>query len=110
MKIIYLAHPISGNIESNLLSIRKLVRHINLTMPEVVPFVPYYADIVSLDDNDPIERARGIQNDTHILMSGIVDELWLCGPRISAGMRAEADVAALTNTPVIHKPDICSGL
>lgn len=57
-----------------------------------------------------VEHARGIQNDTHILMSGIVDELWLCGPRISTGMQAEADIAILTNTPVIHKPDICSGL
>lgn len=74
-----------------------------MTDDMVVPFVPYYADIVSLDDNVPEERDRGIQNDTAILTSGIVDELWLTGDRISNGMQAEKDLAETFGITVIDK-------
>lgn len=97
----YLAHPISNDIEANLADIRRIVRKINLDHPDVVPFVPYYVDIVSLDDNNPAERARGIANDTAILRSGCVDEVWLTGGRISSGMQAEKELAEELNIPVI---------
>lgn len=103
MKIVYIAHPISGDIEANLADIRRIVRKINLTFPDVVPFVPYYVDIVSLDDNMPEERQRGIKNDTAILKSGMVQEMWLTGPRISTGMAAEMELAMTLNIPVINK-------
>lgn len=93
MKIAYIAHPISGDIESNLADLRRIVRKINLEYPDVVPFVPYYADIVSLDDNLAEERARGIKNDMEIIRRGIPDEVWLTGPRISYGMEFEREAA-----------------
>lgn len=100
MKIVYIAHPISGDIEGNLADLRRIVRKINLEFPDVVPFVPYYADIVSLDDNVPWERERGINNDIAILKSGVVDEVWLTGERISNGMAAEKELAAKLGIPV----------
>ena len=57
--------------------------------PDVVPFVPYYADCVSLDDSDPVQRERGIKNDTYLLENGFIDELRLYGDRISQGMISE---------------------
>lgn len=93
MTIAYIAHPISGDVEGNLQKIRDIVRHINLTEPDVVPFVPYYADIVSMDDSIPEERERGIKNDTALLKSGMVDELRLYGDRLSNGMIAEVELA-----------------
>lgn len=102
MKIVYIAHPISGDIEANLTDIRRIVRKINLEHNDVVPFVPYYVDIVSLDDNNPEERARGIANDTAILRSGIVNELWLTGQVYSKGMYAEAQIAEQMDIPVIN--------
>ena len=89
MKVAYIAHPISGDVEGNLKEIRKIVKEINMNEPDVVPFVPYYADCVSMDDNVPAERMRGIKNDTAILQSGMVDELRLYGPRLSEGMKQE---------------------
>lgn len=89
MKICYIAHPIGGDVEANLADLRRIIRKINFMFPDVVPFCPYYADIVSLNDNIPDERQRGIRNDTAILDSGIVEELWLTGGWISSGMKAE---------------------
>lgn len=93
MKVCYIAHPIGGNVTANLAQLRRVVQKINHQFPDVVPFVPYYADVVSLDDGDPGDRKRGIENDHRILGSGIVDELWLCGGRISTGMQAEKELA-----------------
>jgi len=103
MKIVYIAHPISGDIEGNLADIRRIVRKINMAHKDVVPFVPYYADIVSLDDTVPEERERGIANDTAVLRSGCVNEVWLTGNRISTGMQAEKQLAELLQIPVISK-------
>lgn len=100
MIIAYIAHPISGDIEANLADLRRIVRKINLEYPDVVPFVPYYADIVSLDDTLPEERARGIKNDLEIISRGIPDELWLTGGRVSKGMTAEWDMAVKFGIPV----------
>lgn len=93
MKIVYIAHPISGNINENLADLRRIVRKVNIEFSDIVPLVPYYADIVSLDDNIPEERSRGIKNDIAIVRSGIIQELWLTGDRISTGMDHEMRLA-----------------
>ena len=93
MKIVYIAHPIGGDVDANLSKIRRIVRQINLSQPNIVPFVPYYADVVSMFDSIPEERERGIKNDIYLLKKGFIDELWLYGPRISKGMAAEIEIA-----------------
>lgn len=102
MKIVYIAHPISGDMENNLADIRRIVRKINIKNLDTVPFVPYYSDIVSMDDIDSFERNKGLANDEAILKSGIVNELWLTGSTISLGMKKEIKVAATMNIPIIN--------
>lgn len=102
MKIAYIAHPISGDIEGNLKKIRAINRTINLEEPDVVPFAPYYLDCVSLDDNVLEERERGIKNDIELMKRGFIDELRLYGDRISNGMLAEIKMALKFNVPVYH--------
>jgi hypothetical protein len=102
MKIAYIAHPIGGDPEGNLEKIRAIVRHINLTEFNTVPFVPYYADVVSHNEEDIEQRARGIRNDTEILTrSNVVDELRLYGETISHGMKAEIIIAIEQRIPII---------
>jgi hypothetical protein len=101
MKIVYIAHPIGGDPEKNVKRILKIVRRINLLEPETVPFAPYMADVLALDDNIIAERERGIKNDNHIFRSGIIDELRLYGTIISKGMRAEIELANSLNIPVV---------
>lgn len=106
MKIVYIAHPIGAptqnGIEQNLADLRRIVRKINLTYNDVVPLVPYYADVVSMDDNVFAERERGIKNDRAILEAGFIDELWLTGDRISNGMIEEQNIALKELIPVTN--------
>lgn len=105
MKIIYIAHPISGDVEGNLKDIRRIVRRINLEYPDVVPMVPYYVDCVSLDDSVLKERERGIKNDTEIISRKIPDEMWLTGNRISSGMQHEKELAEKLGIIVVDKTE-----
>lgn len=100
MKIAYIVHPIAGDKETNLELISHIVRKINLTESDVVPFVPYYADCVAMDDRILSERERGIKNDHEILSRMFVDELWVYGNRISNGMKAEIMWALDNKVPV----------
>lgn len=102
MRIVYLCHPIGGDVEKNLESLRRIIRTINTYEAHTVPFCPYYADVVSLNDNDPVQRARGLKNDIEILSRpGMVDELRLYGTTISQGMKMEIETAHLMGIPVL---------
>jgi hypothetical protein len=100
MKVAYIAHPIGGDVEGNLRRIAEIVRHINLNEPETVPFVPYYADCVAMNDADHSERERSIKNDHEFFRRQVIDELRLYGNRISNGMQAEIDLAKMYNIPI----------
>ena len=93
MKVAYIAHPISGDIEGNLRRIEQIGRQINLEEPEVVPFAHYFFDCYALDDDIPEERERGIKNDVALMRKGFIDEVRLYGNRISVGMSHEVDLA-----------------
>lgn len=121
-KIVYIAHPIGGDIENNLLDLRRILRIINtnthprmmeigmeMKMESFIPFdfsnvhpcAPYYADIVSLDDDNPLERKRGIDNDIALINTGMFQELWLTGDKISFGMSEEVKLFKLLGKPII---------
>ncbi len=109
MKIVYIAHPIGGDVRGNLKKIADIVRAINLGFEtgDVIPFVPYYCDCVALDDGNPIHRDRGIYNDTVLIermaIAGVLSELWVYGNIISSGVKAEIELAERFNIPVIYK-------
>lgn len=101
-KIVYIAHQISGDIEKNLSDLRRIIRKVNLEYSDIAFSAPYYGDIVSLDDNEPLERKRGIDNDTALIMSGMFDELWLTGNEISLGMKEEINLFRSLGKPIIN--------
>ena len=100
MKIAYIAHPVSGNIQENLKKIAEIGREINLLELDVVPFAPYYFDFHSLDDDIPEERERGIRNDIELMSRLFIDEVRLYGDRISTGMVHEIKLARKLNIPI----------
>jgi hypothetical protein len=100
VRVAYIAHPVGGDVRNNINKILNIVRQINLTEPDVVPFVPYMADLYALDDAVPEERARGIKNDMHLLRPEVVDEVRLYGNRISAGMASETRLAQALGIPI----------
>ncbi|HDY89558.1 MAG TPA: DUF4406 domain-containing protein [bacterium] len=101
MKIAYIAHPISGEVKKNLKKILQIVRIINMTEANTVPFAPYIPDCYSLDDSNPNERERGIRNDIELFNRGFIDELRLYGPKISEGMLHEIKLAKRLGIPII---------
>lgn len=101
MKIVYIAHPISGDIANNLNKICLIIRELNLAEPDILPFAHYITDCHCLHDDVPEERERGIKNDTALLKAGFINEMWLYGDRISNGMKAEIKLARELNIPVI---------
>lgn len=100
MKIIYIAHPIGGDVAGNLEKIRQIVRELNLTRSDILPFAPYWLDCHALDDSVPTERARGIKNGEVWIKRKLVDEVWLYGERISSGMYGEVLQAHHAGIPV----------
>jgi len=100
MKIVFISHPISGDVPGNIKKIIAIARHINLTEPDVVPFVPYLIDLYSLDDNEPKERERGLKNGVAVFNNSWIEEVRLYGDRITEGMNAEIELAKRFDTPV----------
>jgi hypothetical protein len=105
MRVIYIAHPIGGDVKGNVERILRIVAEINLTMPDVVPFVPYLPDVLALDDSDPILRERCISNDRELFDRRAMDAVWLYGDRISTGMAAEIALARSLGIPVEAKTE-----
>ena len=105
MKIVYIAHPISGDILGNLKKIKLIIRDINIHMPDILPFAHYWVDCHALNDDIPEERERGIKNDIALLKAGFIDEMWLFGNHISNGMQHEIQLANELKIPVISKSE-----
>lgn len=103
MKIVYIAHPIGGNVKRNLQRIEDIVRHINIKTKDVIPFAPYWLDCHALDDAIREERERGIRNNAEYFKRKVFDELWLFGDRISEGMKHEIELAESLGIPVVCK-------
>lgn len=89
MKIAYIAHPISGDVEGNIRKILEIIKEINLEEPETIPFCPYLPDVMAMDDNMPAERERGLKNTMELIWRVDVDELRLYGDKVSSGMIEE---------------------
>lgn len=100
-RIIYIAHPIGGNVDANVKSVLSIVRELNMSGLPIVPFAPYIVDVLALDDSDPVQRTRGFKNNNQLF--DFVDEVWLYGGRITSGMQVEIDWANERGIPVLQK-------
>lgn len=101
-RVCYIAHALGGpSFQANLLDLHAIVRQINLNEHDVIPFVPYYCDFKTLNDDEADQRARGLNNGHAILSSGVVDELWLTGDEVTQGMEAERELALRCGIKVV---------
>lgn len=101
MKIAYIAHPVSGDVEGNISKIISIVRFINKNEADTVPFASYIADLYALDDAIPAQRQRGIKNGIALFEAGFINEVRLYGDKISKGMEAEVKLAKQLDIPII---------
>lgn len=105
MIIIYVAHPIGGDVLGNIQLVEIECSKIFSDRPEVVPIAPYLFALKFLDDNNPSDRLRGVMMNKEYFTRGFIDELWLFGSRLSAGMWEEVQWARELGIPVVPMTD-----
>lgn len=104
-KLVYIAHRVSGDIEVNIGATLRAIKWVNSGFPDVTPLCPWLPDVLALDDGDPVQRQRGIDNDLHVLP--MCDEVWVFGPWLqSKGVRAEIALAVDRHKVVRFFPDV----
>jgi hypothetical protein len=107
MKVIYICHPVSNDVQGNLEKIKNIARDINLTEINICPIAPYTLELSCLSPTDKYERNRGVRNGIELIERKIFDELWLYGEFISPGMRYEILKCNDLGIPVVPKsPEI----
>lgn len=99
--IVYIAHPVSGDVQKNLNAIRMIYTVIARECPEIVPFAPYWITCHALDDRNSRDRKIGFRHNKAIFHSGIIDELWVYGD--SPGVRTEIEWAKELGIKVVNK-------
>lgn len=128
-KIVYIAHPIASDdqftTDENIADLLRIIRMINLQkngfiatdyflqhgkpnggeitgLESVVPMAPYIGDCLSMQDDNPLHRKRGIENDIAMIETGIFEELWLTGHKISLGMQEEVKLFVAQGKKVVN--------
>ena len=94
MRVVYLAHPVSGAVSENLARAERWLRWACLAdgVAPIAPWMEYVRLFAGDGDGDEIQRDRGISRSCDV--AARCDELWLVGGEVSAGMRSEARFAA----------------
>ncbi len=100
-KLVYVAHPISGDVEGNIKSVLQICKEIHTK--RTVPFAPYIVALQYLNDDIPKERRLGADANAMYFKAGIVDELWLYGDKISPGMAEEVVLCRELGIPIRAK-------
>ena len=91
MKIIYMAHPVAGDVENNLERARQWLKWAIENNEGVAVMANWIIECELWDDSDPEQREAGLKRCEALVER--CDELWLVGPRISSGMARERKLA-----------------
>jgi len=108
-KLVYIAHQVAGNIQENVKDILNICRVVH--SPDIIPVAPYLVAVQYLNDGVTEERELGIAANREFFKRKIMDEVWVCGPGISSGMREEIKLSLEYNIPIkCHNPELQSEL
>lgn len=98
-KTVFVAHPISGDVEGNLRKVAAICRVIH--NPGLIPIFPSFARRQYLDDEGARVLAEEVNRE--YFRRGMVDEIWFYGNRMSDGMKREAVAAHFFGIPLVGK-------
>ena len=98
MRTIYICHPISGDVKSNLVKVTEICSALH--NKDVIPVAPYLVSLQYLNDNVMEDRDLGIDANLECFRRKYVDEVWLYGEHISPGMKQEILIAKEYGIPV----------
>ena len=105
-KLVYIASPYAGDVEGNVAFAKAACRY--AAAKGYTPVAVHLMYPQFLDDRVPKEREAGLKMGRRVLAA--CEEIWLCGERMSAGMKAEEAEAKRLGIPIRKVPssDICS--
>lgn len=105
-KLVYIASPYAGDVEGNVEFAKAACRY--AATKGYTPVAVHLMYPRFLDDRVPEEREAGLKMGRRVLAA--CEEIWLCGERMSAGMKAEEAEAKRLGIPIRKVPssDICS--
>lgn len=105
-KLVYIASPYAGDVEGNVAFAKAACRY--AAAQGCTPVAVHLMYPRFLDDRVPKEREAGLKMGRRVLAA--CEEIWLCGERMSAGMKAEEAEAQRLGIPIRKVPssDICS--
>lgn len=103
LKTVFIAHPISGDVESNIKKVLAICKELHESN-EVLPIFPSLIWRQYLPDNEATKHRAGLVNNEYF-RRGMVDEVWLYGDVLSDGMKKEILLAQSYNIPVIPKTE-----
>jgi hypothetical protein len=99
-KLVYIAHQVSGDVEGNIKKILELCHDIHKKNDNIIPFAPYVVSLHYLNDDLVEERELGILANQEHFERKTMDEVWICGPKISKGMEQEIKLARKYEIPI----------
>lgn len=101
VKIVFVSHPISGDVKENVNKVLKICAEIHTR--NIIPIAPYLISLQYLSDEVVEDRELGMAANHECFYRGFVDELWLFGNQISPGMIEEIKLAREMDIPVVSK-------
>lgn len=92
----------------SLMNVREVLRICReVHTPEIIPVAPYLVAVQYLDDGLDEERKLGIAANSEHFKRRIMDETWLCGPKISNGMKSEIQLSLQYEIPIkCYNPEL----
>lgn len=102
-KTVFIGHPIGGDIKGNAEKVLKICSEVHTK--DIIPVAPYLISLQYLNDEVVEDRKLGMQANQECFHRRYVDELWLFGDRISAGMEKEILLAKEMQIPIIPKTE-----
>lgn len=100
-KLIFLSHDILSDTTHDVNRVLTYCRQIALTPSlQAIPMAPYLDASSYLKINDPAEYAMMVEKNAIFFEKKIVDELWVCGPKLSENMKDDIRLCLKYGVPV----------
>lgn len=95
-RIVFICSPYKGDIEVNTSRAKRYGRF--AVTKKQVPIIPHLMYPRFLDEDNPYERAMGLE--MGLILLSKCQEIWVFGSRISKGMEIEIEMAKDMNIPI----------
>ncbi|MBE6906107.1 MAG: DUF4406 domain-containing protein [Ruminococcaceae bacterium] len=100
-ELLYIASPLRGDVEQN---IQNAMRYCEKAIEDgYIPLAPHVMYQGLFNDEIPEQRKTALDIGLQTLEK--CSQMWVCGDRISEGMRGEINLAKLKGIPVEEKPE-----